>query len=69
MNPTQTAPRVEAFLLVAQNGRPIRRSTRVVFADGEVVSFLDPLSRRAAIAQATAIRARESARASVGGSL
>ena len=49
---TTAAPTVETYQLVAGNGRPIRKATRVRFADGRVVSFIERLSKREAVRQA-----------------
>jgi hypothetical protein len=46
------APTVDTYRLTAANGRHIRMATRVTFPDGEVVTFLERLGKRAAIAQA-----------------
>lgn len=49
-------PRVDTYTLTAPNGRHIRKATRVVFADGHAVDFMERMSRRDAIQQATAAR-------------
>ena len=49
------APRVETYDLIAANGRPIRKATRVVMPDGRVISFAERLSRREALRQAAQI--------------
>lgn len=38
------------------NGRYIRKSTRVVFADGSKIEFMDLMPKRQALAQAAAMR-------------
>jgi len=49
-----TSPIVTTYQLVASNGRPIRKATKVTFADGREVRFTERLSKREAIRQATA---------------
>jgi len=47
--------RVETYDLIAANGRPIRKATRVVMPDGRVVSFTERLGKREALRQAAQI--------------
>jgi hypothetical protein len=54
---TETA-KVETYTLTASNGRKIRQATRVVFADGQVVAFVERMSRREALRQAAAHKER-----------
>jgi hypothetical protein len=44
--------RIETYRLAAANGRHIRIATRVILENGEVISFMDRLTKRQAIAQA-----------------
>jgi hypothetical protein len=41
--------KVETYQLVAGNGRPVRKATKVVFPDGVEVRFMEKLSKRRAI--------------------
>jgi hypothetical protein len=50
--------KVETYQLVAGNGRPVRKATKVVFPDGVEVRFMEKLSKRRAIEQATEQRER-----------
>jgi hypothetical protein len=49
------APRVETYQLIAANGRPIRKATRVLLPSGQVVSFTERLSKREALRQAAQV--------------
>ncbi len=51
-----SSPIVTTYQLIASNGRPIRKATKVTFADGREVRFTELLSKRDAIRQATAVR-------------
>jgi hypothetical protein len=50
--------KVETCQLVAGNGRPIRKATKVVFPDGVEVRFMEKMSKRRAIEQAAEQRKR-----------
>lgn len=41
--------RVETYQLKAANGKPIRKATKVVFADGREVKFMERMSKREAL--------------------
>lgn len=50
---------IETYQLVASNGKPIRKATKVIFSDGFEVKFLDRIpSKTDAINQALAVRGR-----------
>jgi hypothetical protein len=51
---------------VASNGKHIRMATRVAFADGKVVTFMERLPKGLAIKQAEMVVARDEARAMAG---
>jgi hypothetical protein len=44
--------KVENYRLFAGNGRYIRTATKVIFADGSEIKFIEKLSKKAAIANA-----------------
>lgn len=50
--------KVETVKLVAVNGRAIRLATRVVLEDGRMVTFMERMSKRAAIEQAREVVSR-----------
>lgn len=50
---------VETYRLVTTTGRHIRMATRVTFADGLVVKFMDKMGNKEAIRQAELYRVRE----------
>jgi len=51
------APIVETYQILAGNGKPIRRATRVTFPDGEIINFTELiLSKKSAIDQAIVAR-------------
>jgi hypothetical protein len=53
---TATQPRVETYDLIADaTGRRIRKATRVVMPDGQVISFTERLGKREALRQAAQI--------------
>lgn len=52
MNST-AQPTVSTYRLTASNGRHIRIATMVTLADGRVVRFMEKMSKREAIRQAT----------------
>jgi predicted nucleic acid-binding protein len=56
------AAKVETYRLTAANGRHIRMATRVVLANGEVINFIDRMSKRDALRNAEFELARRSAR-------
>lgn len=41
---------VDTYRLVAANGRPIRKASKVILEDGRVFKFLDLLSKKEALA-------------------
>lgn len=49
---------VQTYRLQASNGRHIRIATKVVFADGFVVRFIERMPKGAAIRQAEEVRAK-----------
>jgi hypothetical protein len=49
---------VETYDLRTASNRPIRKATRVLFADGTVIAFTERLSKREAIRQADIERQR-----------
>lgn len=49
---------VSTYNLKASNGRHIRKATKVTFADGSVVGFMERLTKKQAIVQAREERAR-----------
>jgi hypothetical protein len=50
--------KVELFRMVAANGRHIRMATKVTFADGTVVKFMERLPKGEAVRQAMQQRAK-----------
>jgi hypothetical protein len=50
--------KVETVQMVAGNGRQIRKVTRVTLETGRVVTFMERLSKRAAIQQALDVARR-----------
>jgi hypothetical protein len=46
------------YRLTAANGRHIRIATKVVFADGRVIRFIERMPKGEAIRQATELRAK-----------
>jgi hypothetical protein len=54
-----TGTKVETYNLTARNGCHIRMATKVVFADGREVKFLDRMGKAEAIRQAEMHLARE----------
>ena len=44
--------RVETYQLVASNGNPIRKATKVIFPDGQEVRFMERVNKRNALEQA-----------------
>lgn len=54
-----TSPIVSTYQLVASNGRPIRKATKVTFADGREVRFTERMSKREALRQAAVLAERE----------
>lgn len=61
-NPTESDLKktavVETYHMVTPTGRHIRMATRVRFADGVVIDFVDKMGKRDAIEQAFVHRAR-----------
>lgn len=53
---TNSEARVETYNLRASNGSHIRKATKVVFSDGTEVKFIERMSKREAIRQATSHR-------------
>jgi ABC-type Zn2+ transport system substrate-binding protein/surface adhesin len=49
---SNAAATVETYNLKASNGRHIRKATKVTFADGRTVSFIEKMSKQRAIQQA-----------------
>jgi hypothetical protein len=43
---------VESYILQASNGRRIRTATKVVFADGREIRFIEKMSKRQALKSA-----------------
>jgi len=41
--------RVEDYQLVTTKNKPIRKATKVIFPDGEEISFLDKMSKKDAL--------------------
>lgn len=52
MNSTEQ-PTASNYRLTASNGRHIRTATMVTFPDGRVIRFMEKMSKREAIRQAT----------------
>jgi hypothetical protein len=50
---TTQQPTASNYHLTASNGRHIRTATMVTFPDGRVVRFMEKMSKRDAIKQAT----------------
>lgn len=46
---------VTTYNLTASNGRHIRKATKVTFADGREIRFMDLMSKREALRQAAAL--------------
>lgn len=51
-----TQPTVTIYKLHTSTGRPIRTATKVTFADGTEVLFMERMTKREAIAQAVKSR-------------
>ena len=47
MNPT-----IQTYQLIAGNGNPIRKATKVILENGEEIRFMDKLSNKEAMKQA-----------------
>jgi hypothetical protein len=43
---------VGTYQMVASNGRPVRKATKVTYPDGTVVRFTERMGKRDALAQA-----------------
>jgi hypothetical protein len=50
--------KVETYQLTTKGGRPVRKATKVTFPDGVVVRFIERMSKRRAVEQATEQRER-----------
>ena len=48
---------VATYKMFANNGRYIRTATKVTFSDGRTVEFMERMSKREAIRQATLVAA------------
>lgn len=43
--------KVETYQMIASNGRPIRKATKVVFENGQEVRFTEKMTKQQAIEQ------------------
>ena len=53
---THQQPTASTYRLAARNGRHIRMATKVTYADGREVRFMEKMGKREAIRQAEALR-------------
>lgn len=59
---TTATATIQTYNLLAQTGRHVRKATKVIFADGYVVKFIELMTKRAALAQAIEYRNRHETR-------
>lgn len=58
MTNTESAPQVGTYTLKASNGRHIKKATKVTFADGHVIRFMEKMSNREALRQVAKLPVR-----------